>query len=150
MLGQGASDHAGQVEVVEVGWRQVDRYRRNQQALTAPFSQLATGFAHRPEPQLIDQAALFGQGNKTRRGDFTKLWMVPARQRLDAIQQAVWHAHLWLVVELQLVQFEGLAQGALQGQALLGQQVQFVAEEAEMAATGAFCLVQDRKSTRLN
>src|SRR5690606_26550701 len=106
-----------------------------------PLGELTAGFARGPQTELIYQAALFGQRDEARRRDVAELRMMPARQGLDAIQQAVAHAYLRLVVQAQLALLKGFAQGAFQGQTLLGQLVQLVAEEAVAAAAGALGLV---------
>ena len=67
--------------------------------------------------------------------------MGPAGQGLDAAQAAALEVDLRLVVELQQLLLQRLAQGDLEGPAFLGLAVQLLAEEAELAASVALGLV---------
>ena len=77
---------------------------------------LARGLQH-PLPQGQDEAGFFRQRNKFARGHQPALGVVPAHQGFNA-HNLPGAAHLGLVIQGQLVLFNGLAQGLFQGQAL--------------------------------
>ncbi len=128
-FGQRRRDHAWQVQVVEIGCRQVHRHRRHAQAVVAPDRQLRAGFSECPVAQVTDQPALLGQRYKARRRDVAQRRVTPAGQRLHPVQAAVLQAHLRLVMQAQCLGFQRVSQRRFQRQSFLRLAVHFRAEE---------------------
>ena len=110
----------------------------------APCGHLPARLADRPQADLLDQADFLGQRNEFRRRDFAKLGVVPARQRFDAIEGAVDGSGLRLIVQLQPVIGDGLAQRRAEDEPLLGKPVHVGTEEAVGGAAGLLGLVHRR------
>ena len=61
---EGLGDDSGQIPVLKIDRRQIDRYAGDIEPRRAPLRHLPAGPAHRPQPDLLDQAAFFGQRNE--------------------------------------------------------------------------------------
>ena len=109
-----------------------------------PLRHLPAGLADRPQADLLDQSALFGQRDELRRRNLAEHRVVPARQRLDAMDGAVAGPDLRLIVQLQRVVGDRAAQRRAVLQPLLGEPVHVGAEEAERGAAGLLGLVHRR------
>ncbi|MNN35072.1 hypothetical protein D3C81_1489100 [compost metagenome] len=99
------------------------------------------GLLQGPQSQLPDQPGLFGQGDETHRRDVAQPLVGPAGQGFDAVQAAAGDVDLWLVMQLQLVQVQSLAQGGFQPQPFLRAAVHFAAVETRVAAAAVLGLV---------
>ena len=98
MFGEDVSaDHGGELRILEIDRRQIDRHAGNIESGLAPLRHLPAGLADRPQADLLDQAALFGQRDEFRRRDLAEHRIVPARQRLDAVDGAVDGSDLRLI-----------------------------------------------------
>src|SRR5690606_2870450 len=124
--------HEGrQLQVVEVGGREIDRHRRHSQPLPPPLRQLPTGLLQHPATQGSDQTALLGQGYEAVRWNGPQGRMLPARQGFKPVQTPHRQFDLWLVIQLQTTSLQRLPQRYLQGKTLLGGAAQRQAEEAD-------------------
>src|SRR5260370_15799729 len=68
------------------------------------------GLPYHPFPQRHDKADLFGQRNERARRDHSSQWMVPADQRLKSADLVAREIHHRLVIELELLGRQRLAQ----------------------------------------
>jgi len=141
MLGEDLRDHGGQVDVLEIDRRQVDRDAGNVEPGSPPDRHLPAGLADRPHADLLDQPAFLGKRDEFCRRDLAQHRVMPARQRLDAMDRAVAGADLRLVVQAQGLAGDGAAQRRGMHQPLLGELVHVGVEEAIGAAAGALGLV---------
>ena len=123
MVCQDPADRCGQVHVLEIDWRQVDRHTGDIEPGVTPLCHLPAGFTNRPQTDLLDQATLFGQRNEFRGRDLAEHRIVPTRQRFDAIDGAIEGANLRLIMQLQGIACERTAQRRAVGQPLLREPV---------------------------
>src|SRR6185503_4259790 len=94
-------DGVDQVEVQQVGHRQVDR-DRHPNAVFVPGSHLAERQVDHAVGDLTHQTCAFGGGEELLRKEQTPTRVVPPEQCLDAVHAAVLGANLGLVVTRQL------------------------------------------------
>ncbi len=106
--------------------RQLDRGR--------PARRFAAGFAQCPRADVDDQSRVLGNGDESVRSDEAALGMPPAQQRLRAAHLHPIEIDERLVVYLQLVACQRLAQVPLQLAALVRPGVHFRLEELVGAA----------------
>ena len=117
-----ARQHAAQIlnEIVaqQLPRRDVDageqRIAQPQGAL--PGAELLRGALQHEQAELDDQPGLLGDGDELGGRHAAELWMVPARQRLEAGDRAVFEPHDRLVEDGDFFALDGAAQVRLQGQ----------------------------------
>src|SRR2546429_4956514 len=107
------TDHLQEVALPELKRRQIHRNAQRRQTLELPGTRLAAALAHHPFTDRVDQPARFRQRNELSRRDESPLRMLPAQQRLDAVNSARGGVDLRLVVQLELLQRQRLMHGAL-------------------------------------
>jgi hypothetical protein len=86
-------------------------------AVAVPLGRPAEGGVQDPAGERVDEAGAFGQGDELSRPEQAVVGMLPAHQRLRAQDPAGPQIRLGLVVEDQLVAFQGPPQAAEEGQA---------------------------------
>ena len=131
---------------MELAGADVDRQVRDLQAAVEPEAVLRAGGFHHPVADLEDQAGLFGDGDEFAGGHHGAIAALPAQQRLDPREGAVIHPILRLVVQLQLMVAQGIAQLVGESEAvflLLGHRF---GKEDVVALTGALGHVSGRVS----
>ena len=80
----------------------------------APACELSAGLLDHPGTDRQDQAGLLGQGDELTRRDHAAPGMLPASERFEAGDAAALGVHLRLVVEAELLAFDGAAQVGLE------------------------------------
>ena len=83
-----------------------------------PARELAAGLAQHPAPERDDQPALLGDGHERARQHDALAGVAPAHERLDGHDAALVEVDERLVVELELVALERVAQVVLEREAL--------------------------------
>ena len=83
-----------------------------------PERELARGALQHEQAEIDDQAGLLGDGDEFRRRHAAELRMVPARQRLEARDRAVFQPHDRLVQDGDLLALERAAQFGFERQAV--------------------------------
>ena len=104
--------------------------------LRLPARQRRTGLLQHPLANVLDQPGFLGQGNELIRTDLTTLWVHPAQQHLGTRHAVVSQHQLRLEHQLQLLARDGLAQLALQLQALVDGNLHLRGEEMQGIAPG--------------
>ena len=110
-LRQDALDHTGQVAAVELARRNVDRHGEvGRTRQVPPCAGLGAGAAQHPFADGHDQAAFLGQGNEFGRRNRAAVRMAPAYQGFHAHDAPARNAELGLIMQRQLIAFQGVAQ----------------------------------------
>ena len=91
-----------------------NRLARAHRAL--PDRELLGGLVHHEQAEIDDQADFFGDRDEFHRRHPPELGMIPARQRLEAGDRAVFQPHDRLVQDGDFLALDGAAQFAFQGQ----------------------------------
>jgi hypothetical protein len=113
-----ALDDGGQVGLLQLARRQVDRHRRHRQAGRFPGAQLAADLADHPFADRQDQAGIFEDGDEFQRRHQAALRMLPAQQGFEAADAAARQVQLGLVVQQEFAALQRLAQLRLELDAL--------------------------------
>ena len=129
-LAQDREDVVGEVGVVELGRRNVDR----QEEVLRPVAGMMAGLAQDLVAHRGDQAAVLGDGDELLGRQHAALGMIPARQALEADNGVVLEVHQRLIVGLDLAAHDGRAQVLLQGRAAPQLGVHVGLEEPEVGA----------------
>lgn len=129
-LRQHFADVAAETGLAELVGRNVDRHHQLRTvALPAPVQHLAAGVFQHPIADLRDQPGIFGNRDKLRRADQTQFRVAPADQSFAADHPVAANVDLGLVIQFQLVAFDGSAQAVFHRQFVEGGHVQRFAEE---------------------
>ena len=127
-----------EVPLAKVDRRDVHRHAQGRQAHLAPGLGLCTGLAQYPLSQAYDQAAVFGDRNKLRRADPTRLRSKPACQRFRTDDAPGLQRQLGLVMQHKLIAVQRLADRAFQVLLVLGAQVHVFGVKAEIPRAAFF------------
>ena len=111
-----APDDVGPLQLVG---REIDCHGEAFPALVAPGAKLAAGFVQHPQAELGHQPQGLGDGDESSRRHGAEVRAVPAQQGLEAGDLAAGGVELRLVVQLQFVTRNRLAQPCAEHQAVL-------------------------------
>src|SRR6185437_5806621 len=103
-------DEAFEFRVAELAARDVDagEQRRFERKETLPACQIARGAFQRETAEIDDQPARFGMRNEIGRRDQSFYRMMPAQQRFEPGERAVFQTDDRLIEHVELVLFERL------------------------------------------
>ena len=99
--------------------------------LLTPDRELAAGLVEHPGADLGDHPGLLGGGDERQRRHGAPRRVVPADERLEALDASAGQLDDGLVVEVELVALDGVAQLALEEQALAGAVAHGVVEHGD-------------------
>ena len=126
---------AREVGVLELAGREIDRHPQPGMSRILPRARLGAGRAQDPGAERDDEPGHLGERDEVRGRNQTQLGMAPAQQRLHRSHAAGGDVEHGLVVEDELVLPDGMAEAALQGQALEGGGVERGRAELIVVAT---------------
>ncbi|MCY1285441.1 hypothetical protein D9M70_343770 [compost metagenome] len=132
---QGAADALDETGLAQFAGADVDR-QHQPGPIRLPAGQAAAGAFQHPVREFEDQPGLLRQRDELRRRDLAPAGVVPAHQRFGPYHAAVGQGQLRLELQAQLVAVDGLAQLALQLQALVDGRLHFRGEEVQRIAPG--------------
>ncbi|RMS43781.1 hypothetical protein ALP65_04634 [Pseudomonas aeruginosa] len=139
---QRMTDFVDQAGPAEIAGAAVDRHPQPFVAGQVQAAQVAAGASQHPVVELVDHAVGFGQADESVRTEQALGRMAPAHQCLQLVYLAVGEGEDRLVVQLQLVVAQGLAQFLLHLQFLGRPHQQLPAEELRVVAPAGLGLVQ--------
>lgn len=125
------ADHAG---TQELAGRKVHRHAQRRQDTLLPGFRLFAGGSEYPLADTFDQAGFLRQGNEIERRDQPALGMLPAQQGLDTDDAALAQIQLRLVIDLQFLTRQGMAQALFHGQPFQAAGVHVVGVELDIVA----------------
>ena len=97
--------------MADLAYREVDADERRVRTRALPRGGLPASLFEQPQAEPDDQAGVLGQVDEPVRGEQPELGVVPAGQRLHAVQGAVGEADQGLVDEAELVAVDGGGHG---------------------------------------
>src|ERR1700722_1741483 len=145
---QGTADDLDDVALTELRCRQIHRNPQGRQSVELPGARLAAALAHPPGADAADQTAFLGDGYELRRRDRAALRMVPPQQCLGAVHDSRRDADLGLIVQLELLLFQGDAHVDFQPDLLLRGRVHARREALEIVAAPLLRAVHRRIGVR--
>src|SRR5581483_1502917 len=98
---------------VHAGKHRLARARRG-----LPLGELLGGMVEDEKAKIHDQSDFLGNRDEFRRRKAAKFWVIPARQGLEACNNAILQAHDRLIEHLDLFALDGTAQLGFHGQAV--------------------------------
>ncbi len=140
--GEQAFDAPRQVRLHQLARRQVHGHAHRRQPGALPGRRLFDGTAQHPVADGDDQAGLFGDRDEAIRRDAAQRGVLPAQQGLDADDVAMLQVHLRLVVQLELLVAQRMAQRRLQHQSFGVIVVARAGIDVDLVATQQLGLVQ--------
>src|ERR1700694_2474673 len=87
----------------------IDRYRDRLQACILPGARLPACFTYHPLANGHNEAAIFGDRHELKWRDKPAIWMLPAYERFDAGDGARIQIYFRLVMQHELLAFQGEA-----------------------------------------
>src|SRR6185437_6261129 len=111
-------DNCPKRRLLELPHRYVDRNGHQRQPLTLPLTQLQATPPQHIVTDLDNEIALLGDGNESRGWNIVTVRRTPAYQRLETDSAQCLQIEARLVLDTELVVIKGLAQGALETDAL--------------------------------
>ena len=143
-LGEHRLDRLGQSVLPELSAGKVDRYRNARKPGAVPGIHLRARGAQYPFADGVDKAGLFRDRNELSRRDQAVIRVLPAEQRFDACEAARLGRDQRLVMQQQLVPFDGVEQRVLHRQSAARARTHLCAIHDEAVSAARLGLVHRR------
>ena len=132
---------AGQVIALKLPGRKIDTHRQIDMAGIMPETRLPTSLVQYPFPDRNDQTGLLGNRNKLIGHHQATRRVMPADQRFNPRNMAVYAMHLRLIIKLELTFLQPVTQIVFQAHALLHRPIHLLGKKLKIISPAIFGMI---------